>query len=90
MDFGKPEAEIGYWIGTDYWGRGVATEAVREVLRFAREELGVVRFRARHLIENPASGRVLSKLGFRYTADSYEQIGIMAEPKWMKLYLLDK
>jgi RimJ/RimL family protein N-acetyltransferase len=58
--------ELGYWITPDAWGRGYATEAAAGVLRAAKA-LGVRRVTAGHFIDNPASGRVLRKLGFRPT-----------------------
>lgn len=59
-------AELGYWIGKSYWGRGYATEASREVLAFAFEKLGLNRVEAHHMTGNEASGRVLNKLGMKY------------------------
>lgn len=59
-------AELGYWIGSPYWGRGYATEAAREVVRYGFEELGLHRIYAAHFGRNPASGRVLEKLGMSY------------------------
>lgn len=56
--------DIGYWLGKDYWGRGYVTEAGLAVVAYAREQLGLHRLQARHLVRNPASGRVLQKLGF--------------------------
>lgn len=55
--------EIGYWIARDHWGRGYATEAARGVLHVARM-LGHRRITAGHFTDNPASGKVLRKLGF--------------------------
>jgi RimJ/RimL family protein N-acetyltransferase len=60
------EAEFGYWIGRPFWGRGYGTEAGRAVLDHARG-LGVRVILAEAFPENPASARVLIKLGF--TAD---------------------
>lgn len=57
--------ELGYWIGKPYWGRGYATEATRAVLDFGFDELALNRVQARHLTRNPASSRVLEKLGMR-------------------------
>jgi RimJ/RimL family protein N-acetyltransferase len=57
------EAEIGYWIARDHWGRGYATEAAAAVLRIART-LGHRRVLAGHFADNLASGKVLRKLGF--------------------------
>lgn len=58
-------AELGYWIGVPYWNRGYATEAGRTILRFGFEELGLNRIFAHHFVRNPASGRVMLKLGMR-------------------------
>lgn len=59
-------AEMGYWIGKPYWNRGYCTEAAREVLRYAFETLGLNRVQARHMTKNPASGRVMQKIGMTY------------------------
>lgn len=57
------EAELGYWIARSHWGRGFATEAADAVLSIARA-LGHRRIVSGHFADNPASGRVLRKLGF--------------------------
>ncbi len=62
------ELELGYWIARDHWGRGYATEAGRSALEVARS-LGHRRVLAGHYVDNPASGRVLRKLGFRQTGE---------------------
>ena len=56
-------AELGYWIGKPYWGRGYATEAAEEVVRYGFEDLGLHRIHAKHFGSNPASGRVMRKVG---------------------------
>ncbi|MBC2670405.1 GNAT family N-acetyltransferase [Novosphingobium piscinae] len=56
--------ELGYWITRAHWGRGFATEAVRAALVLART-LGHGLVHAAHFHDNPASGRVLRKAGFR-------------------------
>ena len=58
--------EMGYWIARDYWNRGFATEAGQALLAIA-EALGLARLEASYFIDNPASGRVLEKLGFLAT-----------------------
>lgn len=60
--------EFGHWIARTHWGRGFATEAGRAVLQIARV-LGHREIHARHFVDNPASGRVLVKLGFRPTGE---------------------
>ena len=59
-------AEIGYWIGVPYWGRGYATEAVAAVIRFGFEELNLNRIYAGYFSRNSASGRVMAKNGMTY------------------------
>ncbi|HET9427766.1 MAG TPA: GNAT family N-acetyltransferase [Allosphingosinicella sp.] len=59
--------EFGYWIARPFWGQGFATEAGRAVIDIARRGLRLRRLNAGHFIDNPASGRVLKKLGFRPT-----------------------
>lgn len=61
---GENELEFGYWVARPWWGRGIATEAGRAVIANARDSLRVPRFVAGHFLDNPASGRVLQKLGF--------------------------
>lgn len=61
------QAELGYWVARPYWGLGFATEAGEAVVRMARESLRHRKLVAGHFIDNPASGRVLHKLGFRPT-----------------------
>jgi RimJ/RimL family protein N-acetyltransferase len=61
------ETEFGYWIARRHWGRGYATEAGRALLAAARHGLRLRRLDAGHFLDNPASGRVLEKLGFRPT-----------------------
>jgi len=60
------EVEIGYWIARAHWGQGYATEACRQLVEIART-IGLCRLHAAHFADNPASGRVLEKLGFRPT-----------------------
>jgi len=56
-------AELGYWVGKPYWGRGYCTEAARAVLGYAFGDLGLHRVHAHHFARNPASGRVMRKVG---------------------------
>ena len=55
---------MGYWIARGHWGRGFATEASRALIDIART-LGFGQLEGSHFIDNPASGRVLEKLGFQ-------------------------
>ncbi len=61
---GRPE--LGYWIARPYWGLGFATEAGRQLMHIARA-MKLPKLAAGHFLDNPASGAVLRKLGFRPT-----------------------
>jgi len=74
------QAELGYWIGQEHSGRGICTEAARAVVRFGFEEMDLRRIHARHLSRNPASGRVMEKLGM-----TMEGIRRSHASKWGKL-----
>ena len=61
------ETELGYWIAKEHWGRGIAFEAARPIVEHAFVAWRLPRLTAGHYIDNPASGRVLERLGFRKT-----------------------
>jgi ribosomal-protein-alanine N-acetyltransferase len=63
VDRDSENAELGYWVGHEYQGKGFATEAAGALVAFAFDTLGLHRVMARHFGSNPASGRVLRKLG---------------------------
>ena len=81
---------MGYWIGTAYWGNGYCSEAAKSVLTYGFEVLGLHKIHARHMDPNPASGRVLAKIGMRHegflkehykkwnTFTDYHEYGILA------------
>ncbi len=59
-------AVIGYWLGTDHWSHGYMTEAARRVVAFGFEQLGLVRIQATCYPRNPASAKVMQKVGMAY------------------------
>ncbi len=65
VDRRHQHGEIGYWIGRAYWGRGYCTAALRLLLRYSFSELELHRVCAHYLARNPASGRVMEKVGMR-------------------------
>ncbi len=74
IGFGKStvrerETELGYWIAPAYWGLGIAVEAGRAVLEHAFMAWRHERICAGHYLDNPASGKVLRKLGFQPTGE---------------------
>ena len=65
IDSEHSQAELGFWVAVEYWGQGYATEAARAVVTFGFRQLGLNRVYAHHMVRNPASGRVLEKIGMR-------------------------
>ena len=61
--------EISYNLGKRFWGKGYMTEAMKKVIDFAEEQLKLSQIVARYAKENPASGNVIYKLGFKYEKD---------------------
>ncbi len=60
------DAELGYWIGESFWNCGYCTEAAKVVIRYGFRECNLDQILAYHFKRNPASGRVLQKIGMRY------------------------
>jgi ribosomal-protein-alanine N-acetyltransferase len=86
-------AELGYWIATDCWNRGYATEATRAILDFGFDTLRLHRIESRHFLRNPASGRVMQKVGMKQEGierdlvlkwDRFESLALYSilEPEW--------
>jgi ribosomal-protein-alanine N-acetyltransferase len=58
-------AEMGYWLGEEYWGKGIMTEAVKRICKIAFEKFDIVRIFAEPCAHNIGSRRVLEKAGFK-------------------------
>lgn len=58
--------ELSYWIGKEYKNKGYCTEAAKGIVNYAFKQLKLNRIFARHLGNNPASGKVMEKLGMKY------------------------
>lgn len=66
IDTTHDRAEMGYWVGVPYWNKGYCTEAGRAVAGYVFGTRGLNRLYATHLARNPASGRVMQKVGMTY------------------------
>jgi RimJ/RimL family protein N-acetyltransferase len=62
-------ASTGYWFCPSVWGRGFATEALEEILRFGFEDKKLDRIQAEHLLINASSGRVMEKAGMGHAIE---------------------
>lgn len=89
-------AEVGYVLNPEYWGRGIATEALTRVLAFGFEDLGLHRIEARFMEGNESSRRVMEKVGMTYEGmlregmlvkGAYVNVGIcsMLVSEWKKM-----
>jgi RimJ/RimL family protein N-acetyltransferase len=67
-DVARFNAEVGYWLGEGFWGRGFAAEALRSFTLYVFESFPVERLEAWVFATNPASERVLEKAGYEYEA----------------------
>ena len=85
LDPGNERAQLGYWIGLPYWNKGYCTEAAQAVVDYGFENLGLRRIHAPVFKSNPASMRVLEKIGMEYEGcqrSHYKHFG-----KWEDLVL---
>ena len=84
--------ELGYWIAKPNWGRGFATEACGALIGIARA-LGVRQLEGSHFVDNPASGRVLEKIGFQPTGITAPRMscarGVQAQSRMLRLQLAE-
>lgn len=67
IDIGENDAETGYWIARPYWNNGICTEALQLIIDYCFNVMGFNTIWADYFPENPASGRVMEKCGFRDT-----------------------
>ena len=88
MQIDKGEAELGYWVGVPYWGRGIAACAARRVIAYGFEELSLRRIHARCLSRNPASGKVLLRVGFTRTGSDKSVCGFQQQEQDTEYYEL--
>lgn len=66
LDFAHKRGQLGYWVGLPYWNNGYCTEAAKAVVDFGFETLRLHRICAPHFKSNPASGRILQKIGMTH------------------------
>ena len=78
--------ELGYWVGRPYWGRGYVTEAAAAVMKHGFEALGLNRIEAHHLTRNPASGRVMQKLGMTWEGRARQHVKKWGEYEDVEAY----
>ena len=89
INIGEQDAEIGYWIAKPYWNQGLCTEALKLIIAHCFNTKGFSTLWSDFFVDNPASGRVMEKCGFRDTGEinwcSRLQIGSDRPVKVMRL-----
>lgn len=81
-------AHIGYWIGRDYWNHGYATEALSLMIKFSRDEIGLVRLHSKILDYNLASLKVMLKNGFE--VEGFERNCYKIEDQFHSMFIVGK
>jgi [ribosomal protein S5]-alanine N-acetyltransferase len=74
IDTQHQHAELGYWLGVPFWGQRYATEAASEMVRYGFDTLALHRIFASHFKHNPASGRILTKIGMKHEGCQREHL----------------
>ena len=69
INIGENDVEAGYWVARPYWNRGICTEALRLLIDYCFNEKGFRTIWSDFFVDNPASGRVMEKCGFRDTGE---------------------
>jgi RimJ/RimL family protein N-acetyltransferase len=85
---GSSDGEIWYLVNPESWGRGIATRAVKQLLQLGFSEMGLHRIWATCLPENPASARVLEKVGMRKEGFLVKNLKIHGEWRSSFLYAI--
>lgn len=87
---GEAEAEIGYWIGVPFWGRGLVPEAVRELARHGFEELGYKTLWCGYFDGNNQSKRAQEKCGFKFVRTDYVTDEVSGEKRLVNVSRLTR
>lgn len=85
-----PDDEIGYCLNPAYWGQGLVPEAVRELLRWGFEDLGLNTQWCAHFEGNDKSRRVIEKCGFRHQISGIVPVPLMGEERMLHSYALTR
>ena len=85
IDYKNKNAELGWWIGKKYWGKGIATEAIQLILNFAFKELKLRRVFAHVYSSNKSSAKLCERNGFKLEGTARKQT--LLDRKWNDEYL---
>ncbi|MGE7766272.1 GNAT family N-acetyltransferase [Peribacillus sp. NPDC096540] len=83
-------AEIGYVLASQYWGKGIITEAAKKVIEFGFENMNLVRIQARCFVDNLGSERVMQKVGMSFEGILRKGMYVKGKHEDLKLYSIIK
>ena len=86
----RQTAELGYYIAEEYWGKGIMTEAVKQICEYVFGDSDIIRIYAEPFAYNIASCRVLEKVGFKYEGTLISNSVNNCKVIYMKMYYLIK
>ena len=90
INIGENDAEVGYWVAHPYWNRGICSEALRLLIDYCFNVKGFRTLWADFFPDNPASGKVMEKCGFRDTGDiNYCSRLLLGSDRPVKIMRLD-
>lgn len=81
-------AELGYWVAVPYWSQGFCTEAAQAIINYALNQLHLTRVYAYHMTRNPASGRVMQKVGMTHEGTLRSHEIKYGKPEDFELYAI--
>lgn len=87
-DIERVSGELGYWLGEEYWGRGIVTAAIRQFAPWAMQRFNLTRLHADSFHDNPASARVLEKAGFTRESVKHRAAIKNGEIKDLNVYVM--
>ena len=83
------EPLVGYWVGKPYWNQGICTEALALMISNIRREGCIKSLISSHFTDNPASGRVMEKCGFKSTGETCIDEGLAGSSRPMRVLRLE-
>ncbi|KOO47593.1 GNAT family N-acetyltransferase [Priestia koreensis] len=84
------KAELGYWIGVPFWGKGYMTEVTKRMIQYGFDELGLNKIHASALARNPASTNIMKKCGMSYEGTFKHHIFKWGQPEDSEFYAILK
>ncbi|WP_440117767.1 GNAT family N-acetyltransferase [Paenibacillus sp. QZ-Y1] len=89
-DSNSMKVELGYVLSNEYWGQGITTEAVRRIIQFGFEDIGLERIQAKCMVNNIGSAKVMEKAGMKFEGVLRNFMRVKNELQDLKMYAILK